>query len=411
MTDEGRLFLEACGASGPLRFEWIDPTSGEVRGAEVGKPAFIVGADPSADIMLDDSSLQPFQAFFQVVDGRLFAFDLVSSGGLKWGDVPRSAGWVNRGQPLKIGRYVFRLVDGDREGGESIVEPAPTSSRYVSRLPLPPVALEYRVTSDSKHTDRQREFIDRVLVLCGRTDRCRIRLDVQQALKFATTLIRTPTGMWMANVLPSEGAMVNGAFCRFARLEDEDKLQLGNLRVRVVYSPTTTSTSIVRSSSNPLPVSLGLPNQPAPLAGPVNLAELLPELPLQPFLEQTGASQGLTSSPFGQALVLLMHLLGNVHRDHLTLVRDELAQIRRLSVEMDKLRGKTQQPERPHVPLRPASPSNGTGHAADLKSQPEAMPSRPSPEAVQEIVSERLEAWERERQSRWRKLLKLLTSS
>ena len=49
---------------------------------------------------------------------------------------------------------------------------------------------------------------------------------------------------------------------------------------------------------------------------------------------------------------------------------------------------------------------------ADFGSEPELENApRPHPEAVQEIVGERLEAWERERQSRWRKFLRLLTQS
>ena len=34
----------------------------------------------------------------------------------------------------------------------------------------------------------------------------------------------------MTNILPTEGATVNGALCRFARLEDEDVVQLGQFQ-------------------------------------------------------------------------------------------------------------------------------------------------------------------------------------
>ncbi len=137
-------------------------------------------------------------------DGRLFAFDLGSTGGLRWGEIPRAVGWVNRGQLLRIGRYTIRLVGGDREGGDSIVEPAPTSLRYVSRLSLPGVAVEFRIASQGKQAGRQREELDQVLVLCGRSDRCRIRFDGHPAAKVTCTLIRTPKGLWMTNVLPTE---------------------------------------------------------------------------------------------------------------------------------------------------------------------------------------------------------------
>jgi len=171
MSDEGRLFLEACGATGPLRFEWADPTTAELRGRDIEQAAFVVGHDPAADLVLDDPSVEPYHAFLQIVDGRLFAFDLGKTDGLRWGEIPRAAGWVNRGQPLRIGRYTIRLIGGDREGGESIVEPAPTSSRYVSRLNLPRVVLEFRVATEGKDGRYQRDILDRVLVLAGRSER------------------------------------------------------------------------------------------------------------------------------------------------------------------------------------------------------------------------------------------------
>ncbi len=411
MSDEGRLFLEACGASGPLRFEWIDPATSEVHSRDVEQPVLVIGHDPAADLVLDGPSAEPFQAFLQVVDGRLFAFDLGSTGGLRWGEIPRAVGWVNRGQLLRIGRYTIRLVGGDREGGDSIVEPAPTSSRYVSRLSLPGVAVEFRIASQGKQAGRQREELDQVLVLCGRSDRCRIRFDGHPAAKVTCTLIRTPKGLWMTNVLPTEGARINGAFCRFTRLEDDDVVQFGHLNMRVMYNATAKAT-LVRSPSSQAALGLGLGPASLPRASGgtvIPIDESAPEI-LQPVIEQAASDLGQASSPFGEALVLLMRLLGDVHRDHLKRVRDELAEIRRLGVEMDRLRGKTRQPQPPHLPLPHPDSTNGSAHPAGFDSQFEDAP-RPSPEAVQEIVSERLEAWERERQSRWRKLLRLLTQS
>jgi hypothetical protein len=140
--------------------------------------------------------------------------------------------------------------------------------------------------------------------------------------------------------------------------------------------------------------------------------ESSPETMLEPFLEQAGSELGLPSSPFGQALILLVRLLGDVHRDHLTLVRDELAEIHRLSSDIDKLRGEMRQLEPRHLPSPHAESPNGASHTADLSSQPQLEDApRPNPRAVHEIIGERLEVWERERQTRWKKLLRLLTQS
>ena len=411
MSDEGRLFLEACGASGPLRFEWADPTTAEVRSRDVEQPALVVGRDPAADLVLDDPSVEPFHAFLQVVDGRLFAFDLGSTHGLRWGEIPRAAGWVNRGQPLRIGRYTIRLIGGDREDGKSIVQPAPTTSRYVSRLKLPEVLLEFRVGATGPDIRYQRDVLDRVLVLAGSSEPCKLRVEGREIAKFICALIRTAEGLWMTNIFPTEGATVNGALCRLARLEDDDVIQLGNSKVRIIYNDNV-QIPIVQARSGQAVEKLGPANQPRAIGRMTGrVDESSPELLLQPLLEQAGSELGPQSSPFGQALVLMVRLLGDVHRDHLTLVRDELVEIRRLSQNMATLRGETQQPgPRQLPPLTHRDSPNGARHTAEFDSQFEDF-GRPNPEAVKEIVSERLEAWERERQSRWRKLLRLLTQS
>jgi hypothetical protein len=214
----------------------------------------------------------------------------------------------------------------------------------------------------------------------------------------------------MTNILPNEGATVNGALCRFAQLEDNDVVQLGQFDIRVIYNDTP-KTSIVRAPYRQATASLGPDFPPRAIGGMVIPSdESSPEILLRTMLEQAGSELGLPSSPFGQALVLMVRLLGDVHRDHLTLVRDELAEIRRLSCDMDQLRGELRQPVARHLPLPHTDSSNGRRRVADFGSELEDVP-RPNPEAVQEIISERLEAWERERQSRWRKLLRLLTQS
>jgi predicted component of type VI protein secretion system len=409
MSDEGRLFLEACGASGPLQFEWADPTTAEVYSRDVDQAAFVVGRDPAADLVMDDPSLEPYHAFFQVVDGRLFAFDLETNVGVRWGEIPRAAGWVNRGQPLRIGRYTIRLVGGDRDAGKSIVQPAPTTSRYVSRVKLPEVLLEFRVGLAGKESRFQRDVLDRVVVLAGSSEPCKLRVEGRNIPKFICALIRTTEGLWMTNIFPTEGATVNGALCRFARLEDDDVIQLGSSKVRIIYNDNP-QTPAVRAPYGHATEGLGPASQPRAIgvmAAPVD--ESSPEFLLQPLLEQAGSELGLQSSPFGQALVMMVRLLGDVHRDHLTLVRDELAQIRRLSQDMAALRGETRQPAPRQLPLTHADSPNGASHMADFSGELDA--GRPNPEAVKEIVSERLEAWERERQNRWRKLLRLLTQS
>ena len=104
-----------------------------------------------------------------------------------------------------------------------------------------------------------------------------------------------------------------------------------------------------------------------------------------------------------------MRLLGDVHRDHLTLVRDELAEIRRLSLDMDKRRAEMRQPVPQHLPLPHSDSPNGASHAADFSSQsktPRGPIRKPFPKS-----SASAGKLGRECQSRWRKLLTPLIQS
>jgi predicted component of type VI protein secretion system len=418
MSDQGRVFLEACGASGPLRFEWADPATREIRSRQIEQGAFVIGRDPSADLVLEDASVEPAHAFLHVVNGRLFAIDLESSEGLRWGEIPRPAGWVNRGQTIRIGKFAIRFVGGDREE-ESAIEPAPTSSRYINRMNLPGVVLEIRSANHGKDNQPRRESLERVLTLAGSSDRCKLRVEGQSVARFLCALIRTPTGLWMTNISASRGATINGALCRFAQAEDEDVLQIGNFFIKVTYNDSPRTQVVLASGRGP---SLAPPAQGLPRAigasSVVSGDESASETMLQPLLEAFDGDPGMASSPFGQALVMMVRLLGDVHRDHLSLVREELAEIRRLSRDMDELRAELRQPKAllesgPRAfPSSPAiasvTPSTETSEADDDQ-QPSVERPRPSPEAVHEIISERIVAWERERQSRWRRIMRLMT--
>lgn len=127
---------------------------------------------------------------------------------------------------------------------------------------------------------------------------------------------------------------------------------------------------------------------------------VIPEL-LRPLIEIDGPS-GEGAAPFSEAMLMLIRLLGDVHRDHLEMVREELEQIRHLSREMAALKAKpipsTTAPKKEPIP-GPTTPVA------------EPPPARPDPMDVHFLVGERLAAWETERESRWRKVIGLLVKS
>jgi hypothetical protein len=134
---------------------------------------------------------------------------------------------------------------------------------------------------------------------------------------------------------------------------------------------------------------------------------LLSESALRPLLDGGEPSSEIASSPFGQALILLICLLSDMHRDHLQLVREELQQIRRINLEISATRPSLTRPD-PGTSAGEET-AGGTAEPADTKPEPEAAhPRLVDPEAIQSLVGERLSAWEEERRGRWQRVIEIL---
>ena len=224
---------------------------------------------------------------------------------------------------LQVGVTTIRVVEGSL-AGDGGPGPGPTSRRYQSSRSLPRAVLEIRGSGE----EMRRLPLDRVLPLVGGFERCHVRLAGPGISRFVCGLLRTSVGVW-ADTPTQLAGPISGLGPDF-------------------------------SSVGPLP--------PALLDRP---GALLLEAALRPLLKRggEGPSPDVASSPFGQALILLIRLLGDMHRDHLKLVREELEQIRRINLEMKATRRGWPAPtpapaprrRRPAVPRRTATPSQGQG--------------------------------------------------
>jgi pSer/pThr/pTyr-binding forkhead associated (FHA) protein len=405
-------FLEACGASGPLRLEWDDRETGQPVRREFDRPAVVLGSNARADLVLDHPGVAHRHAYLQLVEGRLFAIDLETRDGLRWGGVPRPAGWLDPGRPVQVGPVTVGVVSDC--GVAASPAPGPMSRRYESRQPLPSVTLEFRSPEG-----RQRLSLERVLTLAGSSARCHLRVSGSKTSRFLCGLVRTPSGVWVVDLLSSRGVVVNGVACRLVRLEDGDVLRLGTRALRLIYGGGTPSSPrrVDEAASVPAVVlDTALLGEgvgrllPALLDPP---GELLSEAVLRPLLDGGEVGPALASSPFGQALVLLIRLLGDVHRDHLKFVREELEQIRRLNHDMSAARAALTPPD-PGVPaVKPAGEPAADPDLpwpADTGLTPEQAPCERlvDPQEILSVVGERFASWEQERRGRWQRVIELL---
>jgi pSer/pThr/pTyr-binding forkhead associated (FHA) protein len=237
-TQSMNRFLGACGATGPLRLAAERPRVFGPVSVTLDKPFALIGSGVHADLRLDDNQISHRHLYLQVYNGRVFAIDLGSRTGTHWENGLQPFGWLDLGKSLWIGRHrVYLEEDDSRKEPIPELPPEPLLSRDFKPPNLPPVSLEF--VKGGIHQGGvlkpARCAVNRVLVLMGRTDGCKIRLMDSSVSKFHCSLIRTPRGVWVVDLLSRNGIWVNGTKVPWARLEQGDRLEVGEFVLRLRY--------------------------------------------------------------------------------------------------------------------------------------------------------------------------------
>jgi hypothetical protein len=229
----------------------------------------------------------------------------------------------------------------------------------------------------------------RVLALVGSAPQCKIQLVDPRVSKYHCSLLRTPLGPWVIDLLGRGGIRVNGKYVRIAPLYDGDELKIGGVKTQVAcdklrYMPAIAldlpsvkldrspadSPGEVDEPANPADpviendqpaVTRGIPPLSTPLvptAQPVtNLlphGSARPEYPnlmlaprgstdvrvsdqenlVNTLLFHFGQMQRQMTEQFHQAVMTMAQMFSTFHRDQMGLVRAELDRLHALNQEI-----------------------------------------------------------------------------
>jgi pSer/pThr/pTyr-binding forkhead associated (FHA) protein len=378
-ADDG--FLQACGAGGPLVLALKGPR-GPMRHS-FARPFVVVGRAPGADLRLDHPAVSRRHVYLQVIAGRLFAVDLASRTGTHWPDGPRPMGWVGGGTPLRIGP--FRLGPWGTPEGDPSEWPAPTARPDQPTGPAP--ILEFLDPTAEPSTWP----MEPALVLLGCSPACKVQLSGPGASRFHASLVRGPGGAWAVDLLGRGGILINGASTRAAQLGHGDILQVGPHRIRLWYEAADLRPRpALPAVAEPVAWLMPRPEPGAP-AGRDPAAEGL----VVPLVQELGRLQQEMADQFQQGLAMMFRLFSGMHQEQMALVREELAEIRRLAEEQRALRAELGRVTTPPVPAPPPP--------GPLRPP---RPPRPGAEEAHAALARRLEALQEEQQGRWQKLLR-----
>lgn len=406
-------FVQACGARAPLRLEVEHPEWTAPVERTLPLPFALIGRDERADLLLDDKAVSHRHAYLQMMAGHWWWVDLDSRTGTYTTDMTPvsrrdrgdgcSSGPLLPGQGIHVGPYTLRLPRGDSpEEAGLAVPPNPLTSDADDPSSLPRWILEFRGGAAQKRT----WMVDRPLTLVGRAAFCKIRLHSPMVSRIHCAFVNTAAGLWFVDLLGRDGTFIKNTAVRWAQLEPNDELQIDPFLIRVRDTASRALSVDPRSSvahSHPHE----LVSSTHALSGGVN------ESLLMPLISQFSSMQQQMFEQFQHTLLMMAQTFGNLHREQMTLVRQELEQIQNLTRQLHELQSEEKRhkphPPRPAPPQTPPPPRSSVPETSHPSSPIPASASAARNEGDIHIwLSKRLAVLQQERQTRWQKVLNVL---
>jgi pSer/pThr/pTyr-binding forkhead associated (FHA) protein len=373
------LFLASCGLFGQWGIR-IFRTENAVEECTLTCPYAVVGKRDNVGLLLPGPELSRRHAYLQVLPGGLFCIDLDSRAGVLWGDEKRFSGWLRPGQRVHLGPYALELLPNYQDGW---LDPSnwprgdPLSDRISDAVPLPSFVVEVAEAGKVRAWGR----MNRVLALVGRSPRCLFHINDPALSKFHCSLVRTPMGLWLVDLLSRLGTNLNGRPVRCGRVHEGDLVQLGRFSLRfwhparnakitrgvaaVTVEPREGNGS--RSTIDLLPAppenkQLTVPcDEPSTALEPVRAADAVPA-PVAPrsartvvaapdervgaewsmliaLVNQFNLMQQQMFDQFQESMLITSRMFTSLHQDQMALVREELDQLRGLTGELHAIQG------------------------------------------------------------------------
>jgi pSer/pThr/pTyr-binding forkhead associated (FHA) protein len=374
-------FLRACEADEPLQVAIRGPVGNDSEVRLLHQPFALVGRDTRADILLDHTLVSRRHLYLQIIKGETFWIDLDSRSGTFAEGQLRDSGWLDQGKLIRVGPFGLERLQRNRtnrtSGAESRI--SPLIARSLGGRPLPQVSLEF-LNGPLRSASWP---MNRVMSLVGSTSGCKFRLDDPSVAPFHCCLLRTSLGLWVTDLLGQDGIDVNESVHRYALLADNDVLRIGRYRIRihsrvVAAEPVETASvgkaspakELVPQRRRTVSSALDIPPQGSGVFNGSTIAALSAHLAPRPSSAQTadprwpssanesvllengnisesllvsvvnqfGLMQQQMLDQFQQTISILVQTFGNLHREQMDTIRQELDEIRNLTREFQSLK-------------------------------------------------------------------------
>ena len=306
-------FSRAADLAGPIELEVTRPDDGSVKMYEFAQPFLLVGKAKAADLRLDHPSIGRRDAFLVLVGGRLLCVDLNSQSGVRQDGAPRRACWLAPGDRIAVGAYEIRLTGCPADPVPAADVADPLTARPADPTRLVDLALEIDTGAGRPTAWPMPQWV----ALAGRAGACAIRAADENLSAFHCAFVKTPSSLWVIDLLSETRTRLNGQVIRVARLKDGDLVRVGGV------------TSLVGSG----------PEGEVP-AG----RALAPVRPPRSIGDRDAGSEVVTPvhdlmRQFQDCLVVMARMFTALQQEQAALAREQIAEFQRAVRELRELRG------------------------------------------------------------------------
>jgi pSer/pThr/pTyr-binding forkhead associated (FHA) protein len=319
-------FLEACGATSPLRVGIASTYQRTAVDHILHQPFALIGRDPRADLILAGPEISKRHAYIQVLDGQAFCLDLDSRTGILRDGRLAAADWVNPDQNLGFGPFSLSIHEG-------CIPIADVFNPLITQDPEPAGLPKVGLTFTKGISGKVAWTMNCRLALIGESPQCKVCLSGPSISRFQCSLVRCPGSVWVVGLIGKGGIRVNGRPVRYALLQAGDRLQLGRFEVEVAIEaarPTVVDDgaaseglfappALRAESATPLDVSRH--------GGPMTTVFPPVEAYSASLVQQFASMQNEVFDQFQLAMVHMVRLFGRMHQEEMTHLRQELTDL------------------------------------------------------------------------------------
>jgi len=243
-------FFENCGGDPKYQLSCLNLETKEVEFFPVERPSLLLGRATDCDLRLKQRDISYRHVYLQMLNQRLLVVDLGSRAGTLWDGSRRRSGWLLPGREIQIGNYKIRLVKWNTSSecvsaeGESNVDLK--TVLQTDAQSFPEASLELLSAKSQSRTGRSLVLKPGV-TLIGRSRVAQIRLKHDSVSHVHSSLALTSEGLWIVDLLGRGGTRFNGDQVEFARLQNDDVVNVGAFHLRVATNITKPSAVVLKA--------------------------------------------------------------------------------------------------------------------------------------------------------------------